>query len=418
MGEKIQIVAPESVGLSGAQLTKLGNFFQSEYIDAGRLAGCMIAIARHGEVAHLSILGKADLERKRSMVEGDLFRIYSMSKPITSVALMTLYEDGLFQLGDPVSKFVPEWKNLEVYAGGKYPNWETKPCDREMTICDLLTHQSGIAAGSFGASGNYPEIEQAYRDIGLGPDYFQTKGLTLKDTINALASVPLAFSPGDYWNYSISTDICGYLVEVISGRKFDMFLRDEIFDPLGMTDTSFEVDPSKASRLTSNYTYGSDGELELFDSAIDSDFFGPISYFSGAAGLISTMSDYLRFAQMLLNKGELDGARIISPKTLDLMTLNHLTDGGTMQDREKKKSLSLRSPGHGFGLGFSMVLDVAQSESIGSVGEFRWGGAASTAFWADPLEDLLVVFMTQLTRATTQIRPQLKSLIYPAIIDA
>jgi CubicO group peptidase (beta-lactamase class C family) len=418
MGKKIQIVAPESVGLSGAQLTKLGNFFQSEYIDAGRLAGCMIAVARHGEVAHLSILGKADLERNRSMVEGNLFRIYSMSKPITSVALMTLYEDGLFQLGDPVSKFVPEWKNLEVYAGGKYPNWETKPCDREMTICDLLTHQSGIAAGSFGASGNYPEIEQAYRDIGLGPDYFQTKGLTLKDTINALASVPLAFSPGDYWNYSISTDICGYLVEVISGRKFDMFLRDEIFDPLGMTDTSFEVDPSKASRLTSNYTYGSDGELELFDSAIDSDFFGPISYFSGAAGLISTMSDYLRFAQMLLNKGELDGARIISPKTLDLMTLNHLTDGGTMQDREKKKSLSLRSPGHGFGLGFSMVLDVAQSESIGSVGEFRWGGAASTAFWADPLEDLLVVFMTQLTRATTQIRPQLKSLIYPAIIDA
>ncbi|MEE2875119.1 MAG: serine hydrolase [Chloroflexota bacterium] len=418
MGEKIQVVAPESVGLSGVQLTKLSNFFQSEYIDAGRLAGCMIAIARHGEVAHLSILGKADLERKRSMVEGDLFRIYSMSKPITSVALMTLYEDGLFQLGDPVSKFIPEWKNLEVYAGGKYPNWETKPCDREMTICDLLTHQSGIAAGSFGASGNYPEIEQAYRDIGLGPDYFQTKGLALKDTINALASVPLAFSPGDYWNYSISTDICGYLVEVISGRKFDMFLWDEIFDPLGMTDTSFEVDPSKASRLTSNYTYGSDGELELFDSATDSEFFGPISYFSGAAGLISTMSDYLRFAQMLLNKGELDGARIISPKTLDLMTLNHLTDGGTMQDREKKKSLSLRSPGHGFGLGFSMVVDVAQSESIGSVGEFRWGGAASTAFWVDPLEDLLVVFMTQLTRATTQIRPQLKSLIYPAIIDA
>lgn len=418
MSEKIQVVAPESVGLSGVQLTKLSNFFQSEYIDAGRLAGCMIAVARHGEVAHLSILGKADLEQNRSMGEDDLFRIYSMSKPITSVALMTLYEDGLFQLSDPVSKFIPEWKNLEVYAGGKYPNWQTKPCDREMTISDLLTHQSGIAAGSFGASGNYPEIEQAYRDIGLGPDWFQTKGLTLKDTINALTSVPLAFSPGDYWNYSISTDICGYLVEVISDRKFDVFLKDEIFDPLGMTDTSFEVDPSKASRLTSNYTHGLDGKLELFDSATDSGFFGPISYFSGAGGLISTMYDYLRFAQMLLNKGELDGARIISPKTLDLMTQNHLTAGETMQDREKKKSLSLRSPGHGFGLGFSMVLDVAQSESIGSVGEFRWGGAASTAFWVDPLEDLLVVFMTQLTRATTQIRPQLKSLIYPAIIDA
>ena len=402
---------PEEVGLSSERLARIDEHLTRNYVNPGKIAGCMTLVARHGEIVHCSPLGLRDLERGRPMERDTLFRIYSMTKPITSVALMSLYEEGHFALGDPVHRFIPEWRKLGVFETGKYPNFLTRRPARPMTIRDLLTHQSGLTYGFMERT----NVDAAYRRLHIGD---ARPGATLRDMIEALAQVPLLFDPGSAWSYSVATDVCGYLCEIISGRPFDAFLRERIFGPLGMDDTAFSVPESKRERFATNYARRRDKSLKVEDDPQDSLYCGDVTFFSGGGGLVSTIDDYYRFTQMLLNGGASGDARILGRKTLELMTLNHLPDGVDLSEHAVGAFSETPYDGQGFGLGFSVVQDLVRGQGIGSVGEFAWGGAASTVFWVDPAEDLTVIFMTQLMPSQTfDFRGQLKRIIYPAIID-
>jgi CubicO group peptidase (beta-lactamase class C family) len=403
-------VKPEEVGLSSAQLDLIDRHLNQRYIDPAKIAGALTLVARKGEIAYFSPLGSMDLERGKPMTRDTIFRIYSMSKPIASVALMMLYEQGHFQLMDPVQKFIPEWRNLAVYSAGLYPNFMTTPVERPMTIRDLMSHQSGLTYGFM----NRSNVDRAYRKLELGTRH----GDNLKGMVEKLAGIPLEFSPGKHWNYSVSTDILGYLVEVMSGMTFDEYLKTKIFEPLKMVDTGFNVPEEKLDRFAANYTRTPDKKLRLEDDPVGSPYTKPATFFSGGGGLVSTASDYFRFCQMLLNRGELDGARILGRKTIELMTLNHLPEGKDLTEMSVSAFAETPNEGTGFGLGFAVILSLADSQQIGSVGEYSWGGAASTVFWIDPAEDLILIFMTQLMpSATFNFRGQLKTIIYPAIID-
>lgn len=352
-----------------------------------------------------------DIERNKPMQEDTLFRIYSMSKPITSVALMTLYEEGYFQLNDNVSRFIPEFRNLQVYQAGNYPLFQTVPCQREMTVKDLMTHMSGLTYG-FMESTN---VDRAYRRLKLTDD---DNKHDLATFTRKLGKLPLEFSPGTAWNYSVATDVLGYLCEVISGQPFDQFLQERIFNPLGMQDTFFSVPADKVDRFAANYQRDKNKKLELLDDPADSPYIQPKTFFSGGGGLVSTAGDYLKFCRMLLGGGESEGVRILGPKTLHMMTVNHLPDNGDLTRWARGTFSETIYEGVGFGLGFSINLGPGLSSVIGSAGEFAWGGAASTAFWVDPEEDMIVIFMTQFMPSNMfNIRGQLKSLIYPLIID-
>ena len=403
-------VKPEAVGLSSSQLALIDRHLTQRYIDSTKIAGALTLVARKGEIAHFSPLGLMDLKRAKPMARDTIFRIYSMSKPITSVALMMLYEQGHFQLNDPVHKFIPEWRNLGVYAAGLYPNFITTPAQRPMTVRDLMSHQSGLTYGFM----NRSNVDRAYRKLELGARH----GDNLRGMVEKLAGIPLEFSPGTHWNYSVSTDILGYLVEVFSGMPFDEYLRTKIFEPLKMVDTGFNVPEEKLERFAANYTRTPDKKLGLEDDPEGSPYTRPATFFSGGGGLVSTATDYFRFCQMLLNNGELDGARILGRKTIELMTMNHLPDGKDLTQMSISAVAETPYEGTGFGLGFSIILNLADAQQIGSVGEYSWGGAASTIFWIDPVEDLVLIFMTQLMpSATFNFRGQLKQIIYPAIID-
>jgi CubicO group peptidase (beta-lactamase class C family) len=406
----MQIVRPEEVGLSSERLARIDRHLERRYLDQKKIAGALTLVARRGKVAYLSPVGVMDFERGRPLREDTLFRIYSMTKPITSVALMTLYEHGHFRLEDPVHKFIPSWRNLAVYQGGNHPIFITSPVQRPMTVRDLFTHTAGLTYGFMERT----NVDRAYRRLGIG----ERTG-TLRETIDKLAGLPLEFSPGTRWNYSVATDVLGHLVEVISGKRFDVFLREELFDPLGMDDTAFWVPPEKLERFATNYSRGPDKALRVEDAPESSPYAQPPTYLSGGGGLVSTAGDYLRFCQMLLNGGELDGARILGRKTIELMSQNHLPGGQDIASLNVGGQFSQVSyEGVGFGLGFSVTLDPARAQVVGSVGEYAWGGAASTAFWIDPAEDLIVIFMTQfMPSGTFDFRGQLKSIIYPAIVD-
>ncbi|MBN1663389.1 MAG: beta-lactamase family protein [Deltaproteobacteria bacterium] len=405
------IVTPEEVGLSSERLARIEQHMKRRYIEPKKIAGALTMIARRGKIAYLSPLGMQDLEKGQPMTESTIFRIYSMSKPITSVAFMTLYEHGHFQLNDAVDKYIPEWKKLGVYMSGNYPIFVTTPPERPMTIRDLMTHMSGLTY-SFMQRTN---VDAAYRKLGVGD--VGGKG-TLRDMVVKLASLPLEFSPGTRWNYSVSTDVLGYLIEVISGMPFDEYLKKTIFEPLNMADTGFYVPPEKLDRFAQNYARGLDKVLRpMTDMGADS-FTRPPTFLSGGGGMVSTAADYYRFCQMLLNGGELDGVRILGRRTIDMMTMNHLPGGQDMTELSVSTFSQTAREGFGFGLGFSMHLGSHLSQVIGSVGEFFWGGAASTAFWIDPVEDLIVIFLTQfMPEGTFNFRNQLKAIIYPAIID-
>lgn len=391
-------------GVCEQNLTYIDQHIQ-RYIDAGKIAGALTAVYRNGETAHFSPLGLADRERNVPMADDTLFRIYSMSKPITSVAFMQLYERGLVQLDDPVHRYIPEWKGLRVYNGGNYPNFLTTPVERPMTVRDLLSHQSGLTYGFMERT----NVDAAYRKLGVGGER------TLQEMVAHLAELPLEFSPGTAWNYSVSTDVVGYLVQVISGQGFDEYLRDHIFEPLGMVETGFRVRPEQASRFAACYSAGKDG-AQLLDDPENSVYLKPQTMFSGGGGLVSTAGDYLRFCRMLLGNGTLEGSRIIGRKTLELMTQNHLPNGADLTERARGGFSETPYAGVGFGLGFSVSLNPAKAQVSGTPGEFAWGGAASTAFWIDPDEDLAVVFMTQLMPSTTyNFRRELKALVYAAL---
>jgi CubicO group peptidase (beta-lactamase class C family) len=412
--DTLPLVAPEQVGLSAARLARVSQWMKG-WVDSGRLPGMITCIMRKGELAFAETYGKADVERNKPMRPDTIFRIYSMTKPLTSTAIMMLYEEGRFQLDDPISRFIPAFANPRVYSGGSRGKIETVPAEREINFRDLLSHTSGLTYGFMESN----PVDAAYRAKD-GVD-FQTSDTSLKQVVEKLATLPLIAQPGKAWNYSVSTDVLGYLVEVISGQPFEKYLVEKVTKPLGMVDTDFFVPKEKHDRLAANYSAGPSsakgaGKLELIDDPGKSRYLAPRKVNSGGGGLVSTASDYLRFCKFMLNKGELDGVRLLGRKTVELMTMNHLN--GDMADMGTPRFSESTYTGIGFGLGFSVMIDPAKAYIAGTPGEFAWGGAASTAFWIDPKEDMAVVLLTQLMPSSTYpIRRELRVLTYQAIVD-
>jgi CubicO group peptidase (beta-lactamase class C family) len=402
---------PESIGLSSERLKKIDRFLEREYIASGRLRGAQVLVARRGEVAHFSSLGLMDAERGRPMRDDTLFRIYSMTKPLTSVAFMTLLEEGLVALDDPVERYIPAWSDLGVYDGGSIGAFRTTRPARPMQIVDLLRHTSGLTYGFQHRS----NIDYAYRKHGIGEI---EKSGTLDDMIAKLARLPLEFSPGEAWNYSVSTDVIGHLIGVISGQPFETYLKQRVLDPLKMTDTDFFVPPQKADRLAACYALAPHGVV-LQDDPTRSGYLAPPTFVSGGGGLVSTSQDYLRFCRMVLNGGALDGEQILSPKTIALMGANHLPGGKDLTTLSRSLFSEATNAGVGFGLGFATTIDPAATLIPASAGDMFWGGAASTSFWVDPREELIAILMTQLLPSSAYpIRRELRTLVYSAFTES
>ena len=401
-------IDPAKAGFDPGRLERITTHLERNYVQPGKIAGCQVAVSRHGQPAYFRSFGNADREREQPVADDTIFRIYSMSKPITSVALMTLYEQGHFQLNDPVHRFIPEWRNQRVWVSGDGDTMETKEPNPPMTMRHVLSHGGGL---TYGAT-NHP-VDKAYRREGVA----RGQGETLKTFVEKLANVPLRYQPGEHWMYSYSTDVCGYLVEAISGHPFDEYLREAIFEPLGMNDTSFFVAPEKAHRFAANYQREPDKSMKLIDDPKTSAYLAKPSFLSGGGGLTSTTADYLRFCEMLRRGGELDGARILGPRTLRLMSKNHLLGNRDLTEMAIGAFSETANEGVGFGLGFAVTLSEVAAGTLGE-GDYYWGGAASTIFWVDPVEDLVVVFMTQLMpSATFNFRGQLKQIIYSSIVS-
>jgi CubicO group peptidase (beta-lactamase class C family) len=412
-------VNPVDAGLDERQLERISGHLQRRYIDAGRIAGCQVAVARRGQVGYFRSLGFRDLERSLPVEEDTIWRIYSMTKPITGVALMTLYQRGMFQLADPVTRFIPQWRELKVRQQAEDGSEQLVKPARPMTVRDLMMHMSGLG---FGGGRTLQELFSAHSTSqaqGLSPGLRRGAGATLQTMVDHYAGYPLEFHPGTHWLYSVSTDICGHLVEIISGQRFDDYLRETLFEPLGMNDTGFMVPDEKVHRFAACYRRDGSKNLVVVDDPQRSGYRKKSSFLSGGGGLVSTTADYLRFCQMLLGGGELDGVRILGRKTVELMTSNHLPGDGDLQSVALPGGYGeVGFAGMGFGLTVAVGKAPAATQVIGSAGEYMWGGAASTIFWVDPAEDLTVVFMTQLLPSGTfNFRGQLKALIYPAITD-
>ena len=385
--------SPEDVGMSSERLERIKPVMQ-EYVDENKLAGVLTMVARKGKVVHLETFGKMDIAQDKPIMEDTIFRIYSMSKPVTSVAVMALYEESHFRLDEKVSKFIPEFKDLKVFKSKTEDGMELDALEHEMTIRHLLTHTSGLTYG-WGAR----PVDEMYRAAKI----FEP-GTTLSEMTQKLAKIPLVFQPGTKWEYSVSVDVLGYLVEVISGMPFEQFLQQRLFKPLGMVDTGFDVPENKRHRYAELYRPQTEGGIEVVTDVPLSN--GPHRFFpSGGGGLVSTASDYMRFCQMLLNGGVLDGVRILGRKTVDIVRMNHVPDD-VAGDRDT-----------GFGLGFSVVLDVRKTGELSSAGTIGWGGAAATTFWIDPQEQLIGVLMTQLLSNPHPFQRQFRVLTYSAIAD-
>ncbi len=410
-------LAPKQTGLSTARLERITEHLERNYIEPRKIVGCQVAVARHGHLAYFRSFGQMDRERGKPLAEDAIFRIYSMTKPITSVALMQLYERGYFQLNDPVSRFFPSWKDHRVWVSGRGADMQTEAPARPVSMRDMLCHTGGLTYGAqleaIGAPATGHPVDAAYAEAGVR----RGKGETLMEFMEKLSKVPLRYQPGERWMYSLSTDVCGALVEKISGQRFDKYLAEHIFGPLGMKDTSFVVAPEKLPRFCANYQRAADKSLKLIDDPATSSYLTEPSFFSGGGGLTGTTEDYLRFCEMLRGGGELEGARILGPRTIQLMRRNHLKDGKDLTQMAVGGFSETANEGVGFGLGFASVLDEVKSGSI-AAGDYYWGGAASTIFWVDPADDLVVLFMTQLMpSATFNFRGQLKSIIYASIVE-
>jgi CubicO group peptidase (beta-lactamase class C family) len=399
---------PKRAGFAPERLARITDHLSRNYIETGKIAGCQTLVARHGHLAYFKSMGMMDRERKRPMADDTTFRLYSMTKPITSVALMALYEQGHFQLNDPVARFIPEWREHQVWVSVRSVGMQTAAPARPMTMRHVLSHQGGL---TYGAT-NHP-VDRAYREVGVA----RGAGETLAGFVQKLAKVPLRYTPGERWMYSFSTDVCGYLVEAISGKRFDHYLREVILDPLGMADTAFWVAPKNAGRFAANYERKPDKTLKLIDDPERSAYLKEPTFFSGGGGLTGTTADYFRFCEMLRRGGELDGARILGPRTVELMHMNHLSGGKDLTQMAYGDFSETAYEGVGFGLGFAMSLGQVEIGALGA-GDYYWGGAASTIFWVDPKEDLSVIFMTQLMPSGTfNFRGQLRNIIYSAIVD-
>jgi CubicO group peptidase (beta-lactamase class C family) len=400
---------PAAAGFDAARLNRISTHLYENYVATGKIVGCQALVARHGHVAYFNSFGCADRERNEPMRDDTIFRIYSMTKPITSVALMTLYEQGHFQLNDPVSRFLPSWKDQKVWVSGDGDEMQLKAPDQPMTFRHVLSHTGGLTYGA----GNHP-VDKVYQKLGVNRDRSESLG----SFVEKLAKVPLRYEPGTRWMYSLSTDVCGALVEAISRMPFDRYLRLNVFEPLGMVDTAFHVPSEKQARFAANYQREPDKTLRLIDDPQGaSQYLQKPLFFSGGGGLVSTTADYLRFCEMLRRGGELDGKRILGSRTIDLMRKNHLAGGKDLASMALGAFSETAYEGVGFGLGFASTLGEVEAGTLGA-GDYYWGGAASTIFWVDPKEDLEVIFMTQLMpSATFNFRGQLKNIIYSAIVD-
>jgi CubicO group peptidase (beta-lactamase class C family) len=407
MTTPLSLASPSSVGLSAERLARIDRFLAERYVDPGLLPGALLLVARRGELVHQSVLGHASLERRQRLSEDTIFRIYSMTKPVTSVAFMMLVEEGRIALDDPVARWIPAWRDLAVYRSGMPGAFVTRPVDAPMRVIDLLRHTSGLTYGFQMRT----SVDAAYR--GLKVDAFEAESLAA--FVDALGRLPLEFAPGTAWNYSVSTDVVGHLVSAVSGVPFDEFVRRRILQPLGMHDTDFHVPAAKVARFADCYVKSASGALE---PAPARDFLTPPRAPSGGGGLVSTGADYLRFCEMLRRGGELDGVRLLGPKTLQLMRFNHLPGGRDLADLSVSMFSEAMFQGVGFGLGFAMTTDPVKCGVSSSPGEYWWGGMASTAFWVDPVEDVCVVFLTQLIPSSTYpIRRELRTMVNAAIVE-
>jgi CubicO group peptidase (beta-lactamase class C family) len=400
------------VGFDPERLERLERHF-ARYVDDGRLPGWLITLSRHGRLAHVSCRGWRDIEAGLPVEADTLWRIYSMTKPITSVAAMMLYEEGRFQLTDPVSAFIPSFGDVRVFAGGSDLRQVTVPATEPVRIWHLLTHTAGL---SYGFHRVHP-VDAMYRAAGF--EWASPPGVDLARACDIWAGIPLLFQPGAEWNYSAATDVLGRVIEVVSGQSLDEFLAARILRPLSMTDTAFCVGDGDAARLAALYRPGGDAPARL-DSLGNAARERP-AMLSGGAGLVSTAADYHRFMQMLLNRadspaGELDGVRLLSPRTVGYMARNHIPGGLDLETFGRPLYAEVPFRGVGFGLGFAVVIDPVRGKVVCSEGELSWGGAASTTFWIDQEAELTVSFFTQLLPSSTYpIRPQLRQLVYQAL---
>jgi CubicO group peptidase (beta-lactamase class C family) len=410
-------VIPESVGLSSDRLERITEWLQQQ-VSSERLAGCSVLIGRNGGIPYFHAVGKADVENDKSFERDTIVRIFSMSKAVTTVAAMMLYEQGAFQLDDPVSKYLPAFADTPVWLGGELSN--TEPQRELMLVRHIMTHTSGLTYGFMHTN----VVDEAYRD---GSIEFGLKEGLLEDQVNKLAKIPLVCQPGSQWNYSVSSDVLGRLVEVWSGQSLAAFFETAIFKPLGMKSTAFHVaalyapasggDMSSVSKAASADEQASRGGLKLQEPYDKSRYCEPVAMYSGGGGLTSSIDDYGRFCQMLTNKGELDGVRLLGRKTVEHMRKNHLPDNKDMAAMGQPVWSETSYDGIGFGLGFAVVIDPVKASIVTSEGEYHWGGAASTFFWIDPEEDLWVVFFTQLMPSSTYpIRRELRSRVYQTLV--
>lgn len=399
----MKVVTPEQVGFSAARLERIGRFMQ-HYVAEEKLAGVMTLVARHGQIAHWQSFGRHDLAANKPLERDTIFRIYSMTKPITSVAAMMLYEQGHFLLDDPIAGFMPEFEDVKVYEKNGAGRYELVKPQRPITVKDLLRHTAGFTYGIYGEDN---PVEAMYQEAQLlRPDN------DLQSFVRQLSQLPLAHHPGQRWTYSVATDVLAYLVELVSGMPFAQYLAENIFEPLEMTDTDFYVPAEKVGRFAQLYGPAENGSLQVVHDLRLRDFLTPPRLTSGGGGLVSTMADYYKFAQMFLNGGEFNGVRLLGRKTVEMMRQNHIAD----------KSLPLKMGpdvmgGYGFGLGFGIIVDAKRSGALGSDGMFSWGGLASTHFWLDPQEDLLAILMTQLMPSGYYpIHLQFRTLTYQALV--
>jgi CubicO group peptidase (beta-lactamase class C family) len=410
MSVKIE-VDPGEAGFDAERLQRIDRHF-ARYVDDGRLPGWLVLVARDGEVVHLSTYGQRDMEAGLPVEVDTRWRIFSMTKPITSVAAMLLYEEGGFELKDPVSRYIPSFEDVRVYRSGSALNPVTEPASEPVRVWHLLTHTAGLTYGFHHAT----PVDAMYRAAGF--EWGTPPGTDLAGCCDAWAGMPLLFQPGAEWNYGVSTDVLGRVVEVVSGQSLDTFLQERIFGPLGMTDTAFYVPEGQADQLAALYVPNPVTRQAVRNDALGDGALRPPSCLSGGGGLVSTAADYHRFTRMLLHEGELDGTRLLGTRTLQYMTRNHLPGGADLEAFGRPLFAETSFDGVGFGLGFSVVTDPVANKVLSSPGEFAWGGAASTAFWVDPLEGVTALFMTQLLPSSTHpIRPQLKQLVYQALVD-
>ena len=409
--------AAKAAGFSPERLNRAVEHLRTRYVEAEKIPGCQLLVHRRGRDVLKATLGHATLETGQALRDDAIFRIFSMTKPITSVALMQLFELGLFQLDDPVATVIPEWADMQVWVSGSGPDMVTEAPHRPMSFRDVLRHTSGLTYSTIletiGAPANRHPVDEVYKAAGVR----QTAGETLEDFIQNLAKTPLRYQPGERWQYSLATDVCGALVERLSGERFDRYLHAHILGPLGMTDTAFTVPQDKLHRFGGNYMRDENRRLKLVEDPAKSTFLHEPAFYSGGGGLAGTTDDYMKFCRMLLNGGVLDGRRILGRRTIDLMRKNHLPDGGDLTSWAIGLFSETVNTGVGFGLGFASTQEQVKTGAL-SEGEFYWGGAASTVFWVDPREEMAVVFATQLMPSSTfNFRGQLRSLIYSAMED-